>query len=218
MPRLNAFQDVKGIEHTRQLEEDMGISSQGCKCQTKWVIFVEHGEIIERWETSSTPAFLQNVRDKRYMDAFVDKDGEWHERIQEGGFLPLNGIRHSEESSLIDDNGDKLMPIHVFKGGCTQPTISLDNKDLTHEVQEEVYFEEPCSVYTEQNIGDALRDVIISDLPDGIYEVIMEQGCWSNYSYTYACNEGDGDATAKLYLSVKLENKSYYDEVAEVTT
>jgi hypothetical protein len=175
--------DRKG--HSNMLTESLGVSTQGCRCQNVLVVLIENGELIDLEQQSDYPVHLRERTEEWKQKNLVQRNGKWYLKEKASHYCCL---------------GDNLIK-EVIDG----EEYVLDDMRIA-EVDGEMMEIDPCCQYSETCFEDDL-----SELPDGMYLVLLENACWSEYSWEYGCYEGDGEYEVALISAIPLNYKGMFE-------
>ena len=177
------IQAMQKPDVNRMVAEKLGTTIQGCNCQRMLLVLVQNGEVKSYQALTPTPCHLVEVRAEKgnYNSPWLeaDKVGEAFYDKKSYGFFSI-------ESAIGFERHPQLMQ-----------TIQINGKH---------YHQNPCS-YSDEMTGDELLSEYscpdeIKALPNGIYQILWENACYT-YS-TMEGTEGDGDTDFKIYDSIPL--------------
>lgn len=176
------IQAMQKPDVNRMVAEKLGTTTQGCNCQSMLLVLVQHGEVKAYESLTPKPCHLVEVREEQ-----SDYNRSWREATKVGEAY----YERPHNFSLLSDLGP-------FKRGPELiPTIQINGKH---------YHQTPCSYADEMTADELMSEYScpdeIKELPDGIYQILWENACYS-YS-TMEGEEGDGDIDFKIYNSVPL--------------
>lgn len=169
----------------RMVAEKLQTTTCGCNCQQMILVLIQYGEAVAWQPYTPTPCHLREVITEETKTHWsqhylLEKQGEgYYEQFGNYPFDPqyVEGLEWIKNSKRVVE------------------TIQINGK---------YYYKDPCS-FADESISESLSSYNcpeFEELLDGIYNMLIEQACYTSSGPDG--EEGDGDSDYKLYDSVPL--------------